>query len=337
MNRICRYTKIMDQRSELEKQPTVKASSQNEGQLKISRQGFLKTLGVLAAALAANRISNAVKNSLESKDLGRSTQRASLAAQADEDIEQENSILPKDVFQEVFGSANQAEKQEAKATVEKMKNEVLYPHPSFEGMLAVTNTYQSQIRQAAEKFGIPADLALGIVFIENGGAPDLTSGAGARGPAQLLPDTARQYGLRVDETVDERTDPDKCFDAMCNFLSDLRDKFGGDLGIAVWGYHAGDGNVYGTLRAYFQDTEDIDLGDIISDSAEEAMKVAQSYSQKIIQTKLNVHRLFSNSAARYEILVNRGLTDETELYIYKAVSGAEIFQEAQAKGLASRS
>lgn len=334
MTRFCRYTEVMDQRSELEKQPRVKASSQNEGQLKINRRGLLKTLGVLAAALAANRVSNAVKNSLESKDLGRSTQRASLAAQADEDIEQENSILPKDVFQEVFGSANQAEKQEAKATVKEMKNEVLYPHSSFEGMLAVTNTYQTQIRQAAEKFEIPVDLASGIIFIENGGAPDLTSGAGARGPAQLLPDTARQYGLRVDETVDERTDPDKCFNAMCNYLYDLRERFGGELGIAVWGYHAGDGNVYAALRAYFLDTERMDLGDIITDSYEDAQRIANGYTEKIKHSGLNVHQLLSNKAVKRNVLAY--LEDETELYIYKAVAGAEIFAESHAKGLTSR-
>ena len=299
----------------------------------MSRRTFLDTMIGGGAGLVAGTALNkmGIQKPIEGV-LGVNRDKTTVDAGSDLQLEkaskeQLNQEPQKSEFDRVFEGLQEGDKGIARSMVDEMKYEVLYPHSSFNEMMAVTNTFQSQIREAAKEFGLPSDLVSGMVFVENGGGVDQTSDAGARGPAQLLPDTARQYGLLVNEEVDERTNPDKCFLAMCNYLSDLRDKFGGDLGIAVWGYHAGDGNVYGTLRAYFQDTEGIDLGDIISDSADEAMRVAQAYSQKIKQTKLNIHRLLSNSAAKYEILVNRGLTDETELYTYKAVGGAEIFAE----------
>ncbi|MBK8167224.1 MAG: FHA domain-containing protein [bacterium] len=64
-----------------------------------------------------------------------------------------------------------------------------------------------------------------LPFIESGYQTHVTSRAGARGLWQLMPGTARDYGLRVDEP-DERTDPVLSTQAACRHLDMLLEIFG---------------------------------------------------------------------------------------------------------------
>lgn len=246
------------------------------------------------------------------------------------------------VFDEVFSGISGKEWGIVRSTVDEMKYEVIAKNSSYRDMVWVTQKNEQKIRQAARENDIPEEIALGIVLIENGGGDDLTSGAGARGPCQLMKKTAERYHLivelpedhpekTVEELIDERINPEKCFKAMTNYLADMREGFGGNLGIAVWGYHAGEGNVYSALREYFKDTQGIDLGDIGSalDDPVSYQKITSDYNQKIKETNLNVHQLLSNQAVRDNVLAF--LEDETNLYVYKAVGGAELFGEEQAR------
>ena len=81
------------------------------------------------------------------------------------------------------------------------------------------------IRQVLREEQLPADLAY-IPLVESALAPDQSSAAGARGPWQLTPATARTFGLRVDKKVDERTDLTKSTRASCRYLRDLILDFG---------------------------------------------------------------------------------------------------------------
>jgi urease subunit alpha len=55
---------------------------------------------------------------------------------------------------------------------------------------------------------VPEDLAF-VAMIESGFNPVAVSRAGAKGMWQFMAGTARRYGLRVDQWVDERFDPEK--------------------------------------------------------------------------------------------------------------------------------
>lgn len=79
---------------------------------------------------------------------------------------------------------------------------------------------QAELRRA----GLPSDLVW-LSLVESSHEPTITSGAGAVGLWQFLPDSARMYGLTVDGWVDERRDPIQSTKAAIRFLSDLYARF----------------------------------------------------------------------------------------------------------------
>jgi len=202
-------------------------------------------------------------------------------------------------------------------------DEVILGNPSFNEMVQVVADLEPLIDAASKKYGIPASVAYGMVLIENGGGHDLVSPAGAVGPTQLMRDAAIEMGLRVDDEVDERLIPEKAIPAMFGYIAKYRDLFGDNLGMSVWNYHAGPGNIGEAIRLYFLDTEDIDIGELDF----------KAYGDLIKQRKLNVHRILSNPRV-IEQLLSR-LEDETELYPAKAAAAAELYKSEQAKDLVS--
>lgn len=67
---------------------------------------------------------------------------------------------------------------------------------------------------------------------------DALSPAGARGIWQLMPETARQYGLRVDKYIDERLNFERSTRVATKYLLDLKKKFG-NWTLAAAGYNRG--------------------------------------------------------------------------------------------------
>lgn len=109
--------------------------------------------------------------------------------------------------------------------------------------------YQDLVNAASTKYGADPGLMTHMFFRESGYQPDITSKAGARGIPQFMPDTAREMGLRVDDKVDERTDPAKSIDAGVAYFAKMKKKFNGNDQLALAAYNWGPDAVHNWLKS----------------------------------------------------------------------------------------
>lgn len=103
--------------------------------------------------------------------------------------------------------------------------------------LNISRRYDSEISQAAKVAGIDANLLRAVVAVESGYESRAVSPKGAMGLMQLMPATARRYG------VGNAFDPAQNLNGGAKYLRDLLKQFGGRTDLALAGYNAGEGSV----------------------------------------------------------------------------------------------
>ncbi len=105
------------------------------------------------------------------------------------------------------------------------------------------------MRQVLANEQLPGDLAY-IPLVESALAGEQNPSSGAAGLWQFTAATARAYGLRVDETVDERLDLRKATRAGCRYLRELILDFGSGSSVmlALAAYNVGPAKVKQAVR-----------------------------------------------------------------------------------------
>lgn len=100
---------------------------------------------------------------------------------------------------------------------------------------------KTMIDSLLDQQGLPARL-ISIVTVESGFNSAALSPKGALGLWQLMPDTARRYGLAVDAHGDERLDPVKATVAAAAYLRELYGRFQ-NWPLTLAAYNAGEHRV----------------------------------------------------------------------------------------------
>ena len=127
---------------------------------------------------------------------------------------------------------------------ERMDREILaftYSHQLTMLMLKRANRIFPIVEPLLKECGVPDDLKY-LMVIESNLDPGIVSRAGAAGLWQFMPATGREYGLEVNDNIEERYHIEKSTRAACSYLKKQYRQFGDWMTVAA-SYNGGPGGV----------------------------------------------------------------------------------------------
>jgi hypothetical protein len=130
---------------------------------------------------------------------------------------------------------------------ERLDRELLvnsYWHSNTLQNLKLANRYFPVIEPVLKEYGVPDDFK--YIALAESGLRNVTSPAGAEGIWQFLPETARHFGLKVNEEVDERYDIAKATVAAAKYFTEAHNRFD-NWTLAAASYNAGIGKIENSL------------------------------------------------------------------------------------------
>ncbi len=113
-------------------------------------------------------------------------------------------------------------------------------------IVGLSSYYLPIFEEVFEQYGLPPELAK-VSVIESALNPTAVSRAKAAGMWQFMRRTATQYGLEINEYVDQRFDYMEETHAAAKFLKDAYEIFG-DWSLAIASYNCGPGNVNKAIK-----------------------------------------------------------------------------------------
>ena len=130
------------------------------------------------------------------------------------------------------------------------KKGVLGEQPGGEGLQPTK--YGDHVQAAAKETQVDPALIHAVIAVESGYNPSARSSAGAVGLMQLMPDTAKRYGVK------DRLDPAQSIRGGARYLRDLQVLFDNNLQLVLAAYNAGEEAVmkYGRRIPPYRETID---------------------------------------------------------------------------------
>lgn len=117
---------------------------------------------------------------------------------------------------------------------------------SFGRLMAISEYYFPMFEEALAKQNVPLEIKY-LAVVESALNPKAVSKMGATGLWQFMYHTGKQYNLKIDSYVDERSDPLKSSEAASQYMSKMYAIFG-DWDLVLASYNSGPGNVAKAIR-----------------------------------------------------------------------------------------
>ncbi|WP_396171290.1 LysM peptidoglycan-binding domain-containing protein [Flavobacterium sp.] len=116
----------------------------------------------------------------------------------------------------------------------------------FGRLMAISEYYFPMFEEALAKQNVPLEIKY-LAIVESALNPKAVSRMGATGLWQFMYQTGKQYNLKIDSYVDERSDPLKSSEAAANYMATMYGIFG-DWDLVLASYNSGPGNVTKAIR-----------------------------------------------------------------------------------------
>ncbi len=164
-------------------------------------------------------------------------------------IEQHN----KDEFHASLHFAEEAlpmNEKKVESRIEKVLNNFSYAKIGSHKLHRLSETWFKTIEPILRKHGIPEDFKY-VPLVESGLKQGVSS-KGATGFWQFMPNTARDFGLIVNDSVDQRNDLAKSTEAACRYIKVLYAQFG-SWTLAAAAFNVGEGSLSRSIRSQNED------------------------------------------------------------------------------------
>ncbi|MBL7886331.1 MAG: LysM peptidoglycan-binding domain-containing protein [Flavobacterium sp.] len=117
---------------------------------------------------------------------------------------------------------------------------------AYERLMGLSQFYFPVFEEQLAKNNIPLEIKY-LAIVESALNPKAVSRVGATGLWQFMYHTGKQYGLKIDSYVDERSDPFKASEAASQYMTNMYKMFG-DWDLVLASYNSGPGNVAKAIR-----------------------------------------------------------------------------------------
>jgi membrane-bound lytic murein transglycosylase D len=127
-----------------------------------------------------------------------------------------------------------------------IKSFLKYRKKSFERLMGISEYYFPLFEEALAKQNVPLEIKY-LAVVESALNPKAVSRVGATGLWQFMYQTGKQYGLKIDSYIDERSDALKASESAAQYMSNMYKIFG-DWDLVLASYNSGPGNVSKAIR-----------------------------------------------------------------------------------------
>ncbi len=181
------------------------------------------------------------------------------------------------------------------------------------------------IKKIIAEYSLPPEF-LFLAMAESNFSTRAYSNKKAAGFWQFMPETGREYGLKIDDYVDERRDFIKSTEAAAKFLSQLHQRFG-KWYLAAIAYNCGGGRVTQAIQEAGSD----ELSVLLDPEKKYLPKESRMYIRKIVELALmgNDEQFLINN--KYEYLLNRANASSTSTI--KLPAGESLFRVSELTGI----